>query len=98
LVVAKSGGDFTTINDALNSITDASDTNGYLVKVMPGVYTEQVTMKQHVDIEGSGELVTKSRRGQRGVVHGHGGGGQQRRTALPDCGEHGREQFCHSHL
>jgi len=59
VVVAKSGGDYTTITAALNSITDASDTNRYLVKVMPGVYTEQVTMKQYVDIEGAGELTTK---------------------------------------
>ena len=26
---------------------------------MPGVYSEQVTMKPYVDIEGSGELTTK---------------------------------------
>jgi hypothetical protein len=59
VVVAKSGGDYTTITAALNSITDASDANRYLVKVMPGVYTERVTMKQYVDIEGAGELTTK---------------------------------------
>ena len=58
-VVAKSGGDFTTITAALNSITTASDTNRYLIKVAPGVYTEQVTMKEFVDIEGAGELTTK---------------------------------------
>jgi len=59
VIVAKSGGDYTTITAALNSITDATDTNRYLVKVMPGVYTEQVTMKSNVDIEGSGELATR---------------------------------------
>jgi pectin methylesterase-like acyl-CoA thioesterase len=59
LVVAKSGGDFNTITAALSSISDASEANRYLVKVMPGVYTETVTMKQYVDIEGSGELTTK---------------------------------------
>ncbi len=58
-VVAKSGGDFTTITAALNSITTASDANRYLIYVAPGVYTEQVTMKQYVDIEGAGELTTK---------------------------------------
>ncbi len=58
-VVAKSGGDFTTITAALNSITDASANNPYLVYVAPGVYTEQVTMKPFVDIEGAGELTTK---------------------------------------
>ena len=59
VIVAKSGGNFTTITAALNSIADASDTNRYLVYVAPGVYTEQVTMKQYVDIQGSGELTTK---------------------------------------
>ena len=33
--------------------------NRYLVKVMPGVYSERVTMKSYVDIEGAGELTTK---------------------------------------
>jgi hypothetical protein len=59
LIVAKSGGDFNTITAALNSITSASEANRYLVKVMPGVYTETVTMEQYVDIEGSGELATR---------------------------------------
>ena len=58
-IVAKSGGDFTTITAALNSITDASDSNRYLVWVAPGVYTEAVTMKPYVDIEGAGELTTR---------------------------------------
>jgi hypothetical protein len=59
VIVAKSGGDFTTIQGALDSITDASSTNHYLVWVAPGTYTEQVTMKQYVDIEGAGELATE---------------------------------------
>jgi hypothetical protein len=58
VIVAKSGGDYTTITAALNSITDASDTNRYLIYVAPGVYTDQVYMKEYVDIEGSGELTT----------------------------------------
>jgi pectin methylesterase-like acyl-CoA thioesterase len=58
-VVAKSGGDFTTITAALNSIMDASTSNRYLVWVAPGVYNERVTMKQYVDIEGAGELTTR---------------------------------------
>jgi hypothetical protein len=58
-IVAKSGGDFTTITAALASITTASPTNHYLVYVAPGVYSEQVTMKPYVDIEGAGELTTK---------------------------------------
>ena len=59
VVVAKSGGDYTTIGAALAAITGASATNRYLVWVAPGTYTETVTMKQYVDIQGAGELVTK---------------------------------------
>ena len=58
-VVAKSGGDYTTITAALNSITDAAAANPYLITVAPGVYTETVTMKPYVDIEGAGEMATK---------------------------------------
>jgi hypothetical protein len=57
--VAKSGGDYTTITAALNSIEDASADNRYLVWVAPGTYTETVTMESFVDIEGAGELNTK---------------------------------------
>ncbi|MBI5196464.1 MAG: hypothetical protein HZA10_09090 [Nitrospirae bacterium] len=62
IIVAPSGGDFTNPVDAVNSITDASATNPYLVKIMPGVYnidTSSVQMKSYVDIEGSGENTTK---------------------------------------
>ena len=56
--VAKSGGDYTSIQAALDSISDNSATNPYLVMVAPGVYTEQVTMKEYVDIQGAGEGTT----------------------------------------
>jgi hypothetical protein len=59
VIVAKSGGDYTTITAALNSIEDASADNRYLVWVAPGTYTETVTMESFVDIEGAGELNTK---------------------------------------
>jgi hypothetical protein len=59
VVVAKSGGDFSTISAALASITSASAANPYLVYVAPGVYTEQVSMKPYVDIQGSGEQATR---------------------------------------
>ncbi len=59
VVVAKSGGDYISIQAALDSITDASYGNRYLVWVAPGTYSERVTMKRYVDIEGAGELVTE---------------------------------------
>ena len=58
IVVAKGGGDFVSIQAALDSITDASVANPYLVWVAPGVYTEQVTMKPYVVIEGAGDNLT----------------------------------------
>ncbi len=58
LVVSPSGGDFTSVQDALDAITDASFTKRYLVRVGPGTYAEEVTMKPFVDIEGSGEDLT----------------------------------------
>ncbi|HSM58054.1 MAG TPA: hypothetical protein VK879_18000 [Candidatus Sulfomarinibacteraceae bacterium] len=59
IVVAKSGGDYDSIQDALDSIDDAADDNRYLILVAPGVYDERVTMKPYVEIEGAGrELVT----------------------------------------
>ncbi len=59
IVVARAGGDFTSISAALNSIPDDSPTSRYLVWVAPGIYTETVKMRKYVDIEGAGERVTK---------------------------------------
>lgn len=53
VVVAKSGGDYTTINDAINSITPSS-AERYLILVMPGVYEEQVTLPEYVHLKGAG--------------------------------------------
>ena len=46
---------FNSVTAALNAITDASESNRYLVKVMPGVYDERVIMKSFIDISGSGQ-------------------------------------------
>ena len=61
ITVAKARGDFTDPVAAVNSISDASANNPYLVVIGPGVYTltQTLVMKEHVDITGSGENVTK---------------------------------------
>lgn len=50
--VAKTGGNYTTVSSALTAITDASSINRYTILVMPGIYNEQVTLKNYVDIIG----------------------------------------------
>ena len=55
-VVAQSGGDFTSIQVALNACTGASRVNPYLVLVMPGVYNETIiSCRSFVDLRGSGK-------------------------------------------
>lgn len=66
VMVAKSGGHFTSIQEALDSITNASEENPYLVWVAPGTYQERVTMKEWVGIQGAGEGITRIRVGGYG--------------------------------
>jgi len=60
VTVAKANGMFTDPVAAVNSITDASEINPYLVVIGPGVYqiTSTLVMKPSVHIIGSGENVT----------------------------------------
>lgn len=60
VTVAKSGGQFSDIQTALNSITDANSTNPYLLYIGPGIYeiTTPIQMKSYVTISGSGKDVT----------------------------------------
>lgn len=58
VVVASTGGDYTSIQSALDSITCAG-ADRYLVYVAPGTYTERVTMKSCADIEGAGVLASR---------------------------------------
>lgn len=48
-------GDYPTVTAALDSITAASSTNRYRITVRPGTYNEPVSMKEYVDIVGSGQ-------------------------------------------
>lgn len=52
-------GEFLTISDALNSIVTNSANNKFLIKVGAGLFIEdELEMKPHVYVEGSGEDVT----------------------------------------
>lgn len=58
LIVAKQGGEYNSITAALNSITDNGPSSTYLVRVLPGVYEEQVVMKSYVHLQGAGPGIT----------------------------------------
>ncbi len=60
VIVAKSGGSYTTITEAMNSINPSS-TSRYLVWVAPGLYEEQVTVKPYVHLKGAGLSTTQIR-------------------------------------
>ena len=61
ITVSASNGQFLHPEQAVKSITDASATNPYLVKIGPGLYPlqAQLRMKPFVEIEGSGIGVTR---------------------------------------
>ena len=52
ITVAKEGGDWTLIQSAVDSITDASPSKPYTILVSSGVYNEQVTLKDYVSLIG----------------------------------------------
>jgi hypothetical protein len=53
VTVAESGGDFDSVKDAIDSITDAGSSKPYVVLVYPGVYLEDpITLKAFVAVEG----------------------------------------------
>jgi hypothetical protein len=61
------GSDYSTITGALDSITDNSASNQYVIKIGPGTYVEQITMKEYVDIYGSGKNATIIQTGGSGT-------------------------------
>jgi hypothetical protein len=53
ITVHKKGGDFTSVKDALSSITDATENNTYAILVGSGIFTEDpFTLKEYVSIKG----------------------------------------------
>ncbi len=58
ILVAKGGGDYTSIQAAIDSIKSATADNPYLVWVAPGVYQEQVIMAPYVHLQGAGQEAT----------------------------------------
>ena len=60
VTVAKSGGDFNDINQAIRSISDASANKPYVVYLAPGVYssTEPIILPSYVSLIGSGAAST----------------------------------------
>ena len=58
VVVAQAGGDFTSIQAAIDSITDAAADNPYMVFVAPGRYTESVTMQPYISLVGASPAST----------------------------------------
>lgn len=54
LTVGISGCNFTSIQSAINSISDASSTKPYVIKIHPGIYSEQITCKDYVHLYGIG--------------------------------------------
>jgi hypothetical protein len=60
LTVAPSGAQYTSIQAAIDAAAAvATQAQPYLVKVAPGTYTEQITLKDWVDVEGAGLNMTK---------------------------------------
>lgn len=59
--VAKQNGDFSSLEDAVASVSDASSANRYLIVIAPGSYTEsgQINIPSYVHVAGSGQNVTR---------------------------------------
>jgi len=60
ITVAESGGQFVSIKDALDSITDNGPSKRYTIQVAPGIYTEDnpIQAKEYVNLSSIGDLQT----------------------------------------
>lgn len=58
VTVAPSGGDFTSIQAAINSVTPSAAAP-IVVRVMPGEYVERIKLKSHLTLKGAGSKVTR---------------------------------------
>jgi len=60
LSVAPSGAQYSSIQAAIDAAIamGAADGNSFIVKVAPGIYNEQVTLKDWVDVHGAGSTAT----------------------------------------
>ena len=52
VTVAKDGGQYSNIQSAIDSITDASASKKYAILLYPGIYTENVVLKSYISIKG----------------------------------------------
>jgi hypothetical protein len=52
------GGSYQTIQAAIDSITDASASKPYVVRVPPGIYDEAITLQDYVSLVGAGRRAT----------------------------------------
>lgn len=68
VVVAKSGGHYSSIMNAMNAITP-TDESRYLIYVAPGTYQEQVTIKEYVHLKGAGVHLTRIEGSYTGDLH-----------------------------
>lgn len=56
------GNTYTTIQAAIDSITDASANKPYVVRVPPGIYDETATLQNYVSLTGAGKKATRIER------------------------------------